>query len=160
MTHTFAPGREVDDAVLLLARFANGSIGSFEASRFAIGCKNRNVFEIHGAKGMLRFNLEDLNRLEFFDTTDSTQVQGAHNILVTGPDHPYVDHYWPPGHIIGYEHTFISTLADFLTAVANQQPFHPNFDDAVAVQRVLEVVEKSSAKGTWVTLGKSTRRRA
>jgi predicted dehydrogenase len=160
MTHTFAPGREVDDAVLLLARFANGSIGSFEASRFAIGCKNRNVFEIHGAKGMLRFNLEDLNRLEFFDTTDSTQVQGAHNILVTGPDHPYVDHYWPPGHIIGYEHTFISTLADFLTAVANQQPFHPNFDDAVAVQRVLEVVEKSSEKGTWVTLGKSARRLA
>jgi predicted dehydrogenase len=153
---TFAPPpRDVDDAVLLLARFANGSIGSFEATRYAIGRKNYNQFEIHGSKGMLRFNLEDLNRLEFFDCGDKQEVQGGHQVLVTGPGQPYVDHYWPPGHIIGYEHTFTSTLADFLNALAKNQPFHANFDDALQVQRVLEAVERSAADGHWVKLSTS-----
>jgi predicted dehydrogenase len=75
MMHTFAPGRDVDDATLLLARFANGSIGSFEATRYAVGCRNRNSFEIHGSKGMARFDLEDLNRLEFFDAADARNLQ-------------------------------------------------------------------------------------
>ncbi|HZR32057.1 MAG TPA: Gfo/Idh/MocA family oxidoreductase [Terriglobales bacterium] len=155
MIQTFAPGREVDDAVLLLARFANGSIGSFEATRFAIGCKNRNAFDINGSKGMLRFNLEDLNRLEFFDATDPTHIQGEHQVLVTGPGHPYVDRYWPPGHIIGYEHTFISSLADFLDALARKETFHPNFDDAVRVQRLVEAVERSAKDGAWVRVEKT-----
>src|SRR5207249_3836564 len=86
MMHTFAPGRDVDDATLMLARFANGSVGSFEATRYAVGCKNRNAFEIHGSKGMARFDLEDLNRLEFFDATEARNVQGARRLLVSGPD--------------------------------------------------------------------------
>jgi Predicted dehydrogenases and related proteins len=149
LMQTFAPNREVDDAVLALARFANGSIGTFEATRFAIGCQNRNYFEIHGAKGSIRFNLEDMNRLEVFDQGDAVEIQGSHNVLVTGPGHPYTSHFWPPGHIVGYEHTFIATLADFLNALAKNQQFHPNFDDAVRVQELLEAVETSASTGKW-----------
>jgi predicted dehydrogenase len=152
LKHTFAPGREVDDAVLLLARFANGSIGSFEATRYAVGCRNRNCFEIHGSKGAIRFNLEDLNRLEYFDATDAPEVQGSHAILATGPGHPYTSHFWPPGHIIGYEHTFIATLADFFQSLAAGEQFHPNFDDAVQVQRLLQAVDDSAKNKSWVGL--------
>ena len=158
MLRTFAPPpRDVDDAVLMLARFTNGSIGSFEATRYAVGRRNYNQFEIHGSKGMLRFNLEDLNRLEFFDNNDKQEILGPHQVLVTGPGHPYVDRHWPAGHIIGYEHTFISTLADFLDALAKNQPFHANFDDATQVQRVLEAVEHSAADGRWTKLEQGAR---
>jgi predicted dehydrogenase len=152
VTHTFAPGREVDDAVLVQARFENGSIGTFEATRYAIGCQNRNTFEIHGAKGMIRFNLEDLNHLDFFDAQGSPQLQGTSDILVTDPDHPYTRHFWPPGHIIGYEHTFIATMADFLSALSLGQPFHANFQDALEVQRILDAAEESSKRRAWQTL--------
>lgn len=149
-TKTFAQNREVDDAVFMLAGFENGSVGTFEATRYAIGCQNRNYFEIHGSKGAVRFNLEDMNRLEFFDATDAVEVQGSHRLLVTGPQHPYTDCFWPPGHIIGYEHTFISSFADFLKSLANDVRFHPNFDDAVEVQQVLEAVDLSSGNRKWV----------
>lgn len=149
MVRTFAPGREVDDAVLMLARFANGSIGSFEATRYAIGCRNRNYLEIHGANGALRFDLEDLNRLSVFDGGDASEVQGSHNVLVTGPGHPYVSDFWPPGHILGYEHTFILTLADFLRSLEKDEIFHANFQDAVSVQRVLHAVEESARTRSW-----------
>ncbi len=157
---TFVPKREVDDAVLLLARFANGSIGTFEATRFATGCRNRNYFEIHGSHGAVRFNLEELNRLEVFDRTDATEIQGPHNVLVTGPGHPYVDHFWPPGHIVGYEHTFVTTLADFLESLAADRPFHPNFDDGAEVQKLLDAVENSANSKSWrnpVTLAEAGR---
>lgn len=150
MMHTFAAGREVDDAVFLQTRFRNGSVGTFEATRYAIGYLNRNRFEIHGSRGMIGFNLEDMNRLEFFDATSEPPLQGISSILVTGPSHPYVPNFWPPGHIIGYEHTFIATLADFLIALAAGQPFHANFDDALAVQKVLEAAEKSSVGRRWI----------
>jgi predicted dehydrogenase len=152
LIHTFAAGREVDDAVLLLARFRNGSIGTFEATRYAIGCRNRNYFEIHGSKGAVRFNLEDLNRLEFFDANDPLDVQGSHNVLVTEPGHPYTDRFWPPGHIIGYEHTFIATLADFLQTLGKDAEFHANVDDGVAVHRILEAVEQSAKDRAWKTV--------
>lgn len=141
--HTFTKGRQVDDAVLAMARFANGSIGTFEASRFAIGCRNRNAFEIHGSKGMLRFNLERLNHLEYLDATEPDERQGLRDIL-TGSE------FWKPGHIIGYEHTFIATLADFLRAVDRQEPFHPNFEDGAAVQRLLDAVTVSAGSGQWL----------
>ncbi len=144
MMHTFAPGRDVDDATLLLARFANGSIGSFEATRYAVGCRNRNAFEIHGSKGMARFDLEDLNRLEFFDAADARNLQGARRLLVTGPDQPYSTNFWKPGHIIGYEHTFIAALGDFLRSLESGEQFHPNFEDGLAVEQVLSAVEASS----------------
>jgi predicted dehydrogenase len=158
VVQTFAPGREVDDAVLVLARFANGSIGTFEATRYAIGCRNRNCLEIHGSKGAVRFDLEDLNRLEVFDVDDPPHVQGSHKVLVTGPGHPYVDRFWPPGHIIGYEHTFSATLADFLQCLERNEPFHANFDDGVEVHRILEAVDKSWRSKSWELVPEKTGR--
>jgi myo-inositol 2-dehydrogenase/D-chiro-inositol 1-dehydrogenase len=152
MAHTFTPGRDVDDAALLLARFANGSIGSFEVSRYGVGCQNRNTFEINGSKGMLRFSLDDMNRLDFFDATEPQNLQGTRSIPVTGPNHPYWQNFWRPGHAIGYEHPFIATLADFLYARAREELFHVNFEDAVAVQQVLDAVERSAASRSWVKL--------
>ena len=136
MTHTFVPGRDVDDATFFLARYANGSVGTFEATRYGVGCRNRHAFEINGSKGMLRFNLE----------------QGMRNITVTGPDHPYAENFWKPGHTIGYEHTFIATLGDFLVALARRESRYPDFDDAVSAQRVLDAVERSAASRGWVKL--------
>jgi predicted dehydrogenase len=158
LLHTFVPNREVDDAALLLARFANGSIGTFEATRFATGCRNRNSFEIHGSQGAIRFNLEDLNRLEVFDRSDAIEIEGSHKVLVTGPGHPYVSRFWPPGHIIGYEHTFIATLADFLESLARQQAFHANFDDGVAVDRLLEAVARSAQSRSWTKVSAAAER--
>ncbi|HTT23109.1 MAG TPA: Gfo/Idh/MocA family oxidoreductase [Candidatus Sulfotelmatobacter sp.] len=154
MTHTFAPGRDVDDAALLSVRFANRSIGNFEVSRYGVGYQNRNTFEINGSKGMLRFSLDDMNRLDFFDATEAPNLRGIRNIPTTGPNQPYWQNFWRPGHPIGYEHPFIATLADFLNAWARQEPFHVNFEDAVGVQRVLDAVERSAAAGNWVRLDK------
>jgi predicted dehydrogenase len=151
-THKFVPGREVDDAVQVMARFANGSVGGFEASRFGVGRRNGNGFEMYGSKGNLAFDLEDMNRLRFFDATESAEVQGEKDILVTGPEHPYSSVFWKPGHIIGYEHTFIATLGDFLQALAKGEEFHPNFEDGLRVQRVMDKVEESAAAGRWVEL--------
>ena len=152
MKHTFMPGREVDDAVLVMARFANGSLGSFEASRFGVGRRNGNGFEMYAAKGSLAFDLEEMNRLRYFDATDPGNLQADRNILVTGPDHPYSANFWKPGHLVGYEHTFIATLGDFLKNLAKGAPFHPNFDDAVRTQAVLDAVEASAQSNNWVKL--------
>src|SRR5919108_65285 len=152
MTHTFFPNRDVDDAAVFICRFANGSIGTFEATRYGIGCRNRNTFEINGSKGMVSFNLENMNWLEFHDATEEPRLQASRKIMVTGPDHPYWENFWKPGHTIGYEHTFIAALGDFLASLERKQVFHPNFDDAVAVQRVLDAVERSAATRNWVSL--------
>jgi predicted dehydrogenase len=152
ISHTFAPGRDVDDATLLLVSFANGSVGTFEATRYGVGCRNRKTFEINGSKGMLRFNLEEMNQLEFLDATEPPSQQGVRNVTVTGPDHPYSNNFWKPGHIIGYEHTFITTLGDFLSTLDRQQPSHADLDAAVEVQRVLDAVERSAASRSWVKL--------
>lgn len=149
-THTFIPGRDVDDSVMLMARFANGSVGTFEASRFGVGRRNGNGFEIYGSKGSLAFDLEDMNRLQFFDANDPAALQGARNLLVTGPDHPYSANFWKPGHLVGYEHTFIATLGDFLAALAANQPFHPDFHDALRIQQLMEAVQTSADSGNWV----------
>lgn len=152
LTHTFVEGREIEDAALAMARFANGSIGSFEATRFGIGALNRNTFEIHGQHGMIGFNLEDLNRLSYVDARQPKEEQGVRSILATDPNHPYGTTFWKPGHIIGYEHTFIATLGDFFQALERGQPFHPDFADGLAVQRVLDAVERSAASGAWVPI--------
>jgi predicted dehydrogenase len=152
MAHTFVPGRDVDDATYFLARYANGSVGTFEATRYGVGCRNRHAFEINGSKGMLRFNLEQMNQLEFFDAAETPNLQGMRNITVTGPDQPYSNNFWKPGHIIGYEHTFIATLGDFLEALARKESRYPDFDDAVAVQRVLDAVERSAESRGWVKM--------
>jgi predicted dehydrogenase len=152
MNRIFFPSRAVDDAVIALAAFQNGSIGSFEATRFAVGCRNQNRFEIHGSRGMLRFDLERLNHLEFFDATAPPAEQGLRDVLVTGPGHPWASQFWRPGHIIGYEHTFIAALADFLFALARGERFHPDFQDALRVQRVLHAVECSARARQWTAV--------
>jgi predicted dehydrogenase len=153
LMHTFAPNRDVDDATLLLARFANGSIGTFEASRYGVGCQNRNAFEINGSKGMLGFTLDQMNQLDFFDATEPVEVRGGRNISATALSHPYGKNFWKPGHVVGYEHPFIATLGDFLSSIARKEPFHANFEDALAVQRVLDAVERSSNSRSWVKVG-------
>jgi predicted dehydrogenase len=152
MTHTFALGRDVDDAVAMIAKFANGSVGTLEATRYAVGCRNRNAFEIHGSRGMLRFDLEHMNRLEFLDATDPARLQAARNIMVTGPDHPYSENFWKPGHEVGYEHTFIATLGDFLQGLARGDTFHPNFDDALKVQAVLDAVQRAETSACSIKM--------
>jgi predicted dehydrogenase len=150
MLKTFVPGRDVDDAAVMMTRFANGSVGTFEASRYGTGNRNRNMFEIHGSKGAAVFNLEEMNRLQFFDVNDPSELSGMRNILVTGPGHPYVDQFWPPGHVIGYEHTFVATLADFLKAMDEGTEFHANFEDGLKVQTVLGAVDESAEKKEWI----------
>src|SRR6476646_1625057 len=152
MMHTFVPGRDVEEATFFLARYANGSVGTFEATRYGVGCRHRHAFEINGSQGMLRFNLEQMNQLEFFDAAETPNQQGMRNITVTGPDHPYSENFWKPGHIIGYEHTFIATLGDFLVALGRKESRFPDFDDAVSVQRVLDAVERSGSSREWVKM--------
>jgi len=137
---------------MLLAKFANGSIGTFEVSRYGVGCQNRNTFEINGSKGMLRFSLEEMNRLELYDATEAPNLRSVRSIVTTGPDHPYWQNFWKPGHPIGYEHPFIATLGDFFRAQGQGGEFHVNFDDAVEVQRALDALERSSASRGWVTV--------
>lgn len=152
MQHTFIPGREVDDSVSLLTHFSNGSIGSFEASRFGVGRRNGIGFEIFGSKGNLAFDLEDMNRLRFFDATAAPNLQSESNILVTGPGHPYWSNFWKPGHLIGYEHTFIATVADFLSSLSKDEVFHPNFQDAAKVQALMQTVQSSAQSKQWTTV--------
>ena len=149
--HTFTPGRPVDDAVTVMAKFANGSMGTFEATRFATGNLNRNTFEINGSEGAVEFDMEKMNHLSVFDSRDAAAVQGSHDIMVTDSCHPYVGNFWPPGHIIGYEHTFIATLVDFLRALDSGEAFHPSFDDAVKTQHLLACVEQSQKRRCWVS---------
>lgn len=148
-SRTFAPGRAVNDAVAVLANFANGSLGRFEASRFGIGCRNHNAFDIHGSHGMLRFNLEDLNRLKFLDAKAPPAEQGSSDLLVTDMSHPVFPNFWRPGHIIGYEHTFIATLAEFLIALSREEEFHADFEDGLRVQEVLDAVLRSAQTREW-----------
>ncbi|HWA84545.1 MAG TPA: Gfo/Idh/MocA family oxidoreductase [Fimbriimonadaceae bacterium] len=142
----------VDDASLFLAKFKNGAIGTFEASRFAVGRKNYNRFEINAEKGSLVFNLERMNELEYYDNSEPMETHGFRVIQATESIHPYAGHYWPVGHIIGYEHTFVNLVADALTAIAEGRLPSPNFHDGFENQRVLDAVERSSDSGSWVKL--------
>jgi predicted dehydrogenase len=150
---TIAPNRQIDDAVMALVRFENGSAGTFEATRFAIGCKNQNAFAIHGAGGLLRFDLERLNHLEFVDAAVPSTEQGPRDLLMTDLKHPVFGNFWRPGHIIGYEHTFIATLAEFLECLARDTGFHPNFADALVTQQALEALLQSSRTRQWTAVG-------
>lgn len=143
---------EVDDTTLFLCRFENGAVGNYEAARQATGNLNKNGFEINGTKGSLRFNFEDMNRLEFFDATKPQVMQGWTNILCTEHAHPYVGNYWPAGHIIGYEHGFTSMAYDILRKLNGEEPIVPlpNFTDAYQTQRVLEAALISAGEKRWV----------
>ena len=144
----------VDDTALFIGRFANGAIANLEATRFALGRKNHIAIEINGSKGSLAFDFEDMNRLKYFDNTNPNDRQGFRDILVTqgGGTHPYVGNWWPPGHIVGYEHTFVHTIADFVNAVVNGKSVQPTFEDGLRNQRVLEAVEESAKAKSWVKI--------
>jgi predicted dehydrogenase len=137
----------VDDAALSLVKFRNGAIGSIEGTRFALGRKNYNRFEINGSKGSLVFDLERMNELEFYE--EKGVSSGFRTILATDPAHPYFKAWWPAGHIIGYEHTFTHTVYDLLQAVAHKKVPTPNFEDGVRNQRVLDAIARSAKSKSW-----------
>ena len=140
---------DVDDAAISLMKFENGAVGTIEASRFALGHKNHLRFEINGSKGSVAFDLERLNELELY--IEEGPDSGFKTILATDARHPYIDCWWPPGHIIGYEHTFIHTVCDLVRAIDKQEIPTPNFEDGVRNQRVLDAIERSSSSGRWET---------
>jgi predicted dehydrogenase len=140
----------VDDAATALVRFAGGAMGTIEATRLAPGRKNFNRFEINGSLGSLAFNLERMNELEVYFESDRRGLRGFRTILATEAGHPFSRAWWPPGHIIGYEHTFTHTVFDLLEAIADGRQPEPDFVDGVRNQRVLDAIEKAAAKRTWI----------
>lgn len=143
---------DVDDATLFLTRFANGALGSFEATRFAAGRRNHNRFEINGSKGSVVFNLERMNELEYYNVDDPEGLQGFRTIQATDSSHPYLHAWWPPAHIIGYEHTFIHQVHDLMQAIAHDTMPSPSFVDGVKCQEILDAVVKSIAEKRWVEI--------
>ncbi|MFJ8582486.1 Gfo/Idh/MocA family protein [Micromonospora sp. NPDC093277] len=139
----------VDDAAVFVARLDGGALATYEASRFATGRKNALRVEINGSLGTLVFDLERLNELEFYDAARPTAEQGFTRILVTEGEHPYMSAWWPPGHIIGYEHSFTHQMRDFVEAVATGTDPAPSFTDALQVQLVLDAVTRSAELAAW-----------
>jgi predicted dehydrogenase len=145
----------VDDAALFIARLDGGAVGTYEATRFATGHKNGLRVEINGSRGSLAFDLERLNELEFFDGDAPRTEQGFKRILVTEEAHPYIGAWWPPGHVLGYEHSFTHQARDLIEAISTGADPAPSFDDALQVQRVLDAVERSAKSGTWTEVGRT-----
>lgn len=142
----------VDDAASLVLEFENGAMGSLEASRFATGRKNYNCFEIYGSKGALCFDLERMNELQYYDNTEPNAQRGYRTILVTEGEHPYVGAWWPQGHIIGYEHTFVHAFKEFVHAIAEGGSMTPDFNDGEQIIRTLQAAQISSREGRKVML--------
>jgi len=140
----------VDDAALFVGRTDGGALASFEATRFATGRKNALRIEVSGSSGALAFDLESLNELWFYDRDEDDATAGFRRIVVTEPVHPYTDRWWPPGHMLGYEHTFTHQAADLLTAIADGTDPRPSFADGLQVQRVLAAVAGSAESRCWV----------
>src|SRR6478609_366366 len=141
----------VDDSAHFLAKFDSGATGTFEVTRLAPGRRNYNSFEINGSKGSIVFNLERLNELEVYFVDDPEGEQGFRKILVTDGSHPYVGHWWPSGHIIGWEHTFTHAISDLMTGIKTGVNPAPSFADGFKCQAILDAVERSSASGSWET---------
>jgi predicted dehydrogenase len=166
MTETFVKQRKhtltgkvepvgIDDACAFLARFANGSFAVFESTRYARGHKALYTFEINGEHASIAWNLHDLHRLAYFDHRDEGKLRGWRSIHVTdhGGEHPYMDKWWVPGLQIGYEHTFIHQVADFLTALGKGELAEPTFRTALQTQKVCDAVLESGRTGQWVEVG-------
>jgi predicted dehydrogenase len=165
MTETFIKERKhnltgkvekvgIDDACAFLARFQNGSLAIFESTRYARGHKALYTFEINGENASISWDLHDLHRLNYFDHRDQGIVRGWRSIHVTDGDHPYMGKWWVPGLQIGYEHTFVHQVADFLEGVANGKPAQPDFRNAYETQLVLDAVLQSAREQKWVTVSK------
>jgi predicted dehydrogenase len=161
MTETFVKERKhnltgkvekvgIDDACAFLARFANGSLATFESTRYARGHKALYTFEINGEKASIFWDLHDLHRLQYFDHRDEGTLRGWRSIHVTDGEHPYMGHWWVPGLQIGYEHTFVHQVADFLEALGKGQAAQPDFRDAYRTQLVLDAVLDSAKGQKWV----------
>ncbi|MEI6502629.1 MAG: Gfo/Idh/MocA family oxidoreductase [Armatimonadota bacterium] len=150
---------DVDDGVITLAKFKNGALGTFEATRFAAGRKNYNAFEINGSKGSLVFNLERMNELEYYNCGDPAKALGFRTIQATADAHPFMSfgngpRFWPVAHIIGYEHTFMNSIFDLVQAIATKKDVHPNFEDGVKTQAVLEACDIAAKEDKWVKVPK------
>ncbi|WP_165228528.1 Gfo/Idh/MocA family protein [Aquisphaera insulae] len=163
MTETFVKERRhnltgkvqpvgIDDACAFLCRFDNGSLGLFESTRYARGHKALYTFEINGEKASIKWDLHDLHRLEYFDHGDDSLIRGWRSVHVTDGDMPYMKHWWVPGLQIGYEHTFVHQVADFLDNLAKGQPTGPTFRDALATQAVCDAVLDSAEHHKWETV--------
>jgi predicted dehydrogenase len=139
---------DVDDSAQALVKFDHGAVGYFEGSRFAPGRKNYNRFEINGSKGSIVWDLERMNELELY--IEQGSLSGFSTISVTDGRHPYIAAWWPPGHIIGYEHSFTHTVYDFLNGIEKGESPRPNFEDGLKNQRVLDAIETSAVTGQWV----------
>ncbi len=166
MTETFIKERKhnltgkvekvgIDDACAFLARFKNGSLATFESTRYARGHKALYTFEINGEKASIAWDLHDLHRLSYFDHNDESKLRAWRSIHVTdhGGEHPYMDHWWVPGLQIGYEHSFVHQVADFLEGLATGKPAGPTFRDALETQQVCDAVLKSARAGSWEKVG-------
>ena len=157
MTQTFIPGRDVDDAVESVVRFENGAVGTIEATRFAQGRKNAFTWEINGSKGSLAFDLERLNQLlaHFNDSKPGKQAQGFRTVLVSEADHPFWEHWWPQGHTIGWEHTFVHELHHFLTAIrdgGDVAPHGATLEDGYRAAEVCDAMLRSAEQGGHETV--------
>lgn len=163
MTETFVKERthsetgkvekvNIDDACAFLARFANGSLAIFESTRYARGHKALYTLEINGEKASLAWDLHDLHRLQVFDHSDESRIRGWHNVHVSDGDQPYMDKWWVPGLQIGYEHTFIHQVADFLKSLAEGKPCGPTFREAQLTQIVCDAILESAKSGQWVNI--------
>ena len=161
MTETFIKSRKhnltgkvepvgIDDASAFLARFRNGSLATFEATRYARGHKALYTLEINGERASIQWDLHDLHRLQFFDHRDEGHLRGWRSIHITDREHPYMAHWWVPGLQIGYEHTFVHQAADFLTAVGAGKSASPAFREAMLTDDVTDAVLESAAQRTWV----------
>ena len=166
MTETFIKERKhnltgkvekvgIDDACAFMARFKNGSLATFESTRYARGHKALYTFEINGEHASIAWDLHDLHRLQYFDHRDEGRVRGWRNIHVTDSDHPYMGKWWVPGLQIGYEHTFVHQVADFLDGVARKKLASPTFRDALETQYVCDAVLKSARAGRWKNVAKA-----
>jgi len=160
MTETFIKARKhsltgkeepvhIDDASLFLARFENGSLATFEATRYARGHKALYTFEINGEKASIKWDLHDLHRLEYFDHRDEGRLRGWKSIHITDSDHPYMSHWWVPGLQIGYEHTFVHQAADFVTALGAGKSASPTFREALGTDYVVDAVLSSAKSRQW-----------
>ena len=143
----------IDDACIFHCHFENGSLGLFEATRYARGHKALYTFEINGEHASLRWDLHDLNRLEYFDHADDSIVRGWRSIHVTDGDHPYMNRWWIPGTCIGYEHSFVHHMAEFLKSLETGEPCSPTFKDALETQKVCQAVIDSAASRSWKETG-------
>lgn len=164
MTETFVKERKhnltgkiekvgIDDASAFLARFHNGSLATFEATRYARGHKALYTLEINGEHGSIAWDLHDLHRLQWFDHKDEGTLRGWRSIHVTDGDHPYMANWWVPGLAIGYEHSFIHAIADFLDSIDGKEPAQPTFEEAMKTEHVVDAVLRSAAAGRWERVG-------